>query len=648
MDKFNIYLRENIELAAWLYCLVCIVLCAMGMFAKWAVIDGASVGKTTFFVVLALGLLASLPLSWLVTKMWRGIDNANGKEREHAHMRNHTQPQRSQPHKRASATLTDKTLTNLCWRADYRRVLKITTLILIFWVPYIIIRFPGNLDPDTTAQAMQTYGSSPLLDHHPYFDTLLFGAFWKFGDLVGTHAVPLFIYCGIQMFLTALSFSYAVLYCANRGVSHNVRAVIIVFYALYPFVVLSAQTMTKDPLYSWIFVFFFVFFAEIVFTRGKVFSDNAFIVVFVLVALASMLTKKTGVYVFFLSMVIVFFFSKNKLRLVVATLVPVLLFSFVWSSVLLGAWGVSKGEQREMLSVSSQQVGYILRDCSESITDEDWRVLEGVYTDARNMGVAYVPYRADATKDRWINNAPSENKRAFASWYMKQYIKHPRQMILAFLALDYPLLSVDVDTMQDESLLVYRNNVPVKTNKETLQSDGASVAGDSGKSEYDLYISCYRFNIISRISNAFDSAYLKVAESCAVLFSKVLFATWIPLFVVFYALGRKVRSVAYNRKHGGENKTLKEASAQNKSNSGRNKRLVLIAVPVLLCTATLAVGPIVLPRYMITSVYVAPILLAMLFVPSRKNVTEQNASKSLPKRKRAQKSTNNALAKSQR
>jgi hypothetical protein len=52
------------------------------------------------------------------------------------------------------------------------------SVLLCCWVPYLIVRFPGNIDEDSIAQIMQTYGLAAATDHHPWFDTALFGAFW--------------------------------------------------------------------------------------------------------------------------------------------------------------------------------------------------------------------------------------------------------------------------------------------------------------------------------------------------------------------------------------------------------------------------------------------------------------------------------------
>ena len=279
-----------------------------------------------------------------------------------------------------------------------------------------MIRFPGNSDPDTYWQICEVYGYFPLIDHHPIFDTVIFSAFWKFGDVFSNNTISVFVYCTIQMILTALAFGYSIAYCAKRGVAPLIRKLMCAFYSLYPFVVLSAQTMNKDALYAWIFVFAFVLLAEIVMTKGRAFSNAEFIVIFVAVSFLCMLTKKTGVYVFLISMIIVFFFSENKMEIALFTIGPVIVFMVLYSHVLLGALNIDEGEQREMLSVPSQQVGLLVRDVGESFNESDWNILNSVYKNADKLGQLYVPYRSDATKNTWKETASTSEKSAFFMW----------------------------------------------------------------------------------------------------------------------------------------------------------------------------------------------------------------------------------------
>jgi hypothetical protein len=55
-------------------------------------------------------------------------------------------------------------------------VLRVATVLLIAWLPYLVLMYPGNLSNDTTGQltmfyTLMGYGERWITAHHPVFDT---------------------------------------------------------------------------------------------------------------------------------------------------------------------------------------------------------------------------------------------------------------------------------------------------------------------------------------------------------------------------------------------------------------------------------------------------------------------------------------------
>ena len=110
---------------------------------------------------------------------------------------------------------------------------------------------------------------------------------------------------------------------------------------------------------------------------------------------------------------------------------------------------------------------------------------------------------------------------------------------------------------------------------------------DNLEAIHNLYKTSYRPAFMKRVSNAFDDLLNIIMSIVPILFSKVLYTTWIPLFVLIYAIKKK------------------------------NGLAMIALIPVLLNSAVLAVGPIVLPRYMVNSVYLAPMVVMGMFIKKR-------------------------------
>ncbi len=144
-------------------------------------------------------------------------------------------------------------------------------IILLFWLPIIIALYPGTLINDTWGQLAQFIQyfykgnhDGVFSNHHPIFDTLIMGAIiTPFGEKLDNWQLGFFVYSFVQELLTAFSFSLTTYY-AHRYLKLKSGYVLamLLFYALCPIFPISAQTISKDALFSWIYVIFIILFIE--------------------------------------------------------------------------------------------------------------------------------------------------------------------------------------------------------------------------------------------------------------------------------------------------------------------------------------------------------------------------------------------------
>ncbi len=480
-----------------------------------------------------------------------------------------------------SSAAPEQTIRHAFW--------KFTAFFMICWLPYMLIRFPGNMDPDTYWEILEPYGLAPANDHHPWFDTIMFYFFWRIGDLFSAHSVSLFLYGLLQMLFTAMTFSFFLCYLTNHGIARKVRTFALIFWAFYPCVPMFAQTMAKDMMNGWLFVLFIIGYMEILQLGGEVMENVRFDTAFLLTGIFMALTKKTGIYILLLSMILLLIICRRyRGRILGAVLLIFALYQELWTGILLPYWNVADGEQAEMLSIPSQQVAELIAMNSGELTAGDWKVLNAVYDSPEKMSQEYNPVRADNTKAHWKNDASETDKRTFFVWYLEMGLKHPLLFINVFNANNYPLLCMDTSSGGDESLIFYRNNVPVTGMGAEQEKTYASWSGGlADQSEvHAVFASAYRSPWAAFVSRAFDFMLKILMRMLPVIFSKVLFAVWVPMLIMFYAFYKK------------------------------SVRMFAALLPVFLNTLTLAAGPVVLPRYMVNSVYVFPVLIALPFIMS--------------------------------
>ena len=456
------------------------------------------------------------------------------------------------------------------------------------WLPFLLVRFPGNLDIDTLWQLLQTHGMAAPSNHHPWFDTLLFSLFWAIGDACGTHAVSIFLYAALQVALTAFCLSVLLCYLSFLGIPKAHVRVCKLFLALYPAIPLFAQTMAKDMLFAPLFVLFCVLFCETCRTRGRCASSASFKAVFIAVCLLMMLAKKTGVYIAVLSFIPLLFICGKKLlpAVLVLLVVPLSLF-LVWDKGAVPAMGVVQGSSAEMMSVPSQQTAFYLQRHQDEMSQSDWETLRGVFNSPEELAQVCEAGRADATKSHWKSDSTTQQKIDFGAWYLKAFVRHPQTFLLAALCLTLPIYSPDAQSEGDESLVFYRDNLKSQDSSDTSTEDTLlswSSEGTQPAQVQELVAGVCRLPLVAGISAGFNTCYQAVMNALSPLFSKCLFAWWIPLAVLALLF---------------------------KTGRARN---ILAMLPFLVMLLTLIAGPICLPRYMAPFVYVAPLLYGLLFL----------------------------------
>lgn len=579
---FNEKTGKTINKTALVLAVVIAILYYLGVCARAEIIYDGNIYNNVpgFMVGVVFMVITAIILTAVLSLMFAGVDNIN------------------QTNNQINSKKTDEETTTNTKKEIGRYML----IFLFAWLPYMLIRFPGNYDHDTITQLVQGYGYAPISDHHPYFDTKLFYAFWRLGDLFGNNSVSLFTYAVFQAICTAYCGASTISYFKQKGIDSRVRKALVVFFAGYPIIPLFTQTMMKDSLFGWVFLLFSLYYVKIIYSRAEVLKDKKELIVFILITLLSMLTKKTGMYVVILCMLAtLIYLKKNRIRVLIAYMIPLILFIGLYNNVLLPALGVTKGGQQELFSVPSQQVGAIVKYHSSDLSEDDWNILSSVYYDPQGMGEAYNPLLADAMKGRWINHAETRSKAAFFKWYLKQYFRFPKQMILSVFALDYSIVSVDSAENGTQSMMYFWDNVTSNDHPELGLENVAPYTGSTVEQVHEMIYTTYKTPVIGKLSNAFKNCYLQICDSFAVLFSKVLFASWIPLFVLFYLLYKK------------------------------NWAGMICMMPVVLTTLMLIVGPTILPRYMVTSVYLTLICIGILFTPIKNRENHEENSKEISK-----------------
>ena len=334
------------------------------------------------------------------------------------------------------------------FRFSWKRFLLAAGLVVLCWLPYYILFFPGLGNPDTSMQIAWAlhYPTdwlrySPVqgpeihaTNHHQYFTTVLYGLFAKVGMLLdGNIFYGVALYCLCQTLVMALALTGVWFYLQRVGLPRRYCRRGLIFTALFPLFPLYAITMLKDTLFGLACLVFSALLFEAVRTRGEQLKKNWFCGALLASALLVALTKNQGVY--FVAAAAaggLILFRRFRLRTAAALVLPVLLFQFVWLQVLLPAWNVAPGGRQEMLGPLFQQTARYVVMYTEDVTEEEADAIRAVI-DYDHLAELYNPTLSDDVKFTFDQHATDEEVSAYLGAWWQMFLRHPDAYLQATL-----------------------------------------------------------------------------------------------------------------------------------------------------------------------------------------------------------------------
>ena len=328
-------------------------------------------------------------------------------------------------------------------------------IIFCSWLISLVCLYPGTCINDTWNELQQyiayTAGEGSLSDHHPFTDTLIMGTLIvPLSMATGKWHVVMFIYVLLQAIFTCFAFSYTVDYAYKKlKLNEIIIFGLIIFYCaciVYP---TSVQTISKDSLFSWIFVIFMVYYIEIVRTEGACLLKKNFLVLFIIVALMCCLTKKIGIYIILASLLLLLV-QRNNRKKVIFSITAVVMIIVLVVPIVKSQMGIVPGGKQEMFSLPFQMTARYVRDYHDEVSKEEKLIIDRVL-DYDDLAKKYDPLNADPVK-QFSQKGQTEDYVNYIKLWFKQGLKHPKVYIDAtnamlsgwFSFVEYkPLMNMD-------------------------------------------------------------------------------------------------------------------------------------------------------------------------------------------------------------
>lgn len=327
-------------------------------------------------------------------------------------------------------------------------------ILVICWIPYMIIMFPGAMNADTRDQVAQITGTSQFCftarmiqqdptgtlwnNNHPVLFTLILKCFVALGGALGSYSWGFEIFCILQSMAFAATIAYLLTKLRSYGFSRRIIGGFVAFFALNPLFPLWGMTIMKDVPFTIALVFSVVWLYEIL--SGKKKAGVKECVSFGMVLLVMMLFRNNGFFMVALAIPFLIFLlwkEKKKMLCLVGTfLITIVVFKVGITGLLFSTLGIGGGSAGEMFSVPFQQTARYIKEYRDEITpEEEETILRVLNTGGTLDEIAdlYVPHRADMVKSRYNSRSTGTDLKNYAFVWGKQFFKHPGVYVQAYL-----------------------------------------------------------------------------------------------------------------------------------------------------------------------------------------------------------------------
>ncbi|MBR1643241.1 MAG: hypothetical protein IJ683_13040 [Butyrivibrio sp.] len=308
--------------------------------------------------------------------------------------------------------------------------------LVVLCIPVFLAEFPGFFVYDAQEELNEVLTRS-FSTHHPLLHVLLLGGtIALFHKISGSWNLGIAVYVLIQMLLISAIYAYVVTYLQKKAISKRARILWLLFYGLFPTIVMYTLCSCKDGLFSGFLLLITVFLIELVEDPDSFLGNRKKVVLFVLSCVLMPLFRHNGFYAYlvFVPFALIYFRKKLKPLLTTVLILPVVLY-LVISGILSGLFSSEITHHQEMLTVPIMQLARVYSYDGGSLSDEDKAVIES-YIPKENLD-KYTPRVSDLVKLGFNNELYEKDSAAFWKVWLKVFKEHPLAYVNAWMLTSY-------------------------------------------------------------------------------------------------------------------------------------------------------------------------------------------------------------------
>ena len=446
-------------------------------------------------------------------------------------------------------------IKRLSFSWNRRSVLIIAGIIMVAWLPWIIIYYPGSTPYDPVAQIFQMQGSGAfrpeiweptiegwISNSHPILHTLILGGFFELGNTLGSQNLGIFFYSIFQCLVRALCFAVACCYLRRLGVPKLFSLLSLAFFALFPAISTSSMVTFKDHLFSPIYVIYVLQIIEIVRTRGAVLKGKKFVLGFTASSLLLPLFKHPGIYIVLLtSLCLLVVYRRYLKQLLISMAVPAFVIYLIFPYLLFPALQVVPAGSQDVFGPMLAQTARVIYEQPDAMNIEEREIIDRVVP-YRIMATGYSTASTDFIKGHFRQSSSLGQRLDYLALWGRQGFMYPLDYFESYFTIQgawfVPSRGWDVydnlypDTHQQVVDIVGHNNRLPFNNaqevREQLYFDGPAELQGAKQFMRNAFLYLHKVPIIGVLfSHAFYTFYLPLIIAAALFLNKRRF---LPIF----------------------------------------------------------------------------------------------------------------------
>ena len=310
-------------------------------------------------------------------------------------------------------------------------------VILLFWMPYILAKFPGASMPETLAEMRQFYWND-MNNYYPPMHTVLLSLVMQLGNAIHSYTLGFFLNLVIQLGMLLSAFAYGFTRMRQWQTPYRLRWAALAMICIVEFFPMESTVVEKDIPYAACVIFLVLLLYELVLQMRKGDGMNrAQAAGYVLSCIGTAGFRNEGIYLVLVSGIAVTCYvlhawrkqnCRKCSRVLLTVLLPIL-FMLLYQKALLPALGVTDNGPKEALSIPFQQTARYVRDYGYEISEKDAEIISKVL-DYENLAEKYDPITSDPVKYTYQAETTEDLTAYFGLW-LRQLLKHPGNAVEA-------------------------------------------------------------------------------------------------------------------------------------------------------------------------------------------------------------------------